>query len=238
MAAPAFSWTGCYVGAHAGYGWARSDVTESNVSVGPGGSANLTNTLESSGAIYGGQLGCNYQFASGGPDSRWVAGIQGDFAGTSKRGTVGDPLNGFLSGSDGNLSMKTDWLASITGRLGVTGWDNRALFYAKGGVAWVQNKWDSTASGYCAFYAIYNGCAPSLRDNRTGWTAGAGIEFWISPNWPNWTAFVEYDYYRFNRGGDAFVVGVSNPLDGNAITPGHQSIHAVKLGVNYKLYRP
>jgi outer membrane immunogenic protein len=236
--APAYSWTGCYAGVHVGYGWARSDVSESNVSVGPGGSGSVTSTLDSDGAVYGGQLGCNYQFQTGAFDTKWVVGIQGDFAGTNLRGDVADPFNPFLGGITGTMAMKTQWLASVTGRVGITAWDNRALIYAKGGVAWVQNKWDSTASGYCVFYAIYNGCDPNLRDNRTGWTAGAGGEFLISPSWPNWTAFVEYDYYRFDSGADSFVVGVTNPIAGNAITPGDQSIHVVKLGMNYKLFRP
>lgn len=238
VVAPAYSWTGCYAGVHVGYGWARSDVTDSNVSVGPGGAGAVTGTLDSDGAVYGGQLGCNYQFQTGAVGTNWVVGIQGDFAGTSLRGDVADPFTPFLGGITGTMSMRTEWLASVTGRLGVTAWDNRALIYAKGGVAWVQNKWDTTASGYCVFYAIYNGCAPTLRDNRTGWTAGAGIEFLISPSWPNWTGFVEYDYYRFDSGADAFVVGVSNPIVGNAITPGDQSINVVKLGMNYRLFRP
>ena len=197
--APAYSWTGCYAGVHVGYGWARSDVSELNVSVGPGGSGSVTSTLDSDGAVYGGQLGCNYQFQTGAFDTKWVVGIQGDFAGTSLRGDVADPFNPFLGGITGTLSMKTQWLASVTGRVGVTAWDNRALIYAKGGVAWVQNKWDTTASGYCVFYAIYNGCAPTLRDNRTGWTAGAGGEFLISPSWPNWTAFVEVRLLPFRQ---------------------------------------
>jgi outer membrane immunogenic protein len=239
MVAPAYSWTGCYAGAHVGYGWGRSEVTESNFSVGPGGSALLTSTLESDGAIYGGQVGCNYRFASYGFEGKWVAGIQGDFAGTSIRGDVGDPLNGYLSGTVGTLGMKTDWLASVTGRVGVTGWNNRALFYVKGGAAWVKNQWDVSASGYCAFYSGFGGClTSSLYDRRTGWTAGGGIEWVISPNAPNWTAFLEYDYYRFDGNGPSRLVGVTFTDPRNAITPADQNIQTVKLGVNYKLFGP
>jgi outer membrane immunogenic protein len=238
MVAPAYSWTGCYAGAHVGYGWGRSDVTESNWSIGPGGSANLTSTLESDGAIYGGQLGCNFQLESGAFGGRWVAGIQGDFAGTSIRGDVGDPLNGHID-NVGTLGMKTKWLASITGRLGVTGWNNRALFYAKGGVAWVKNEWDLSASGYCAFYDFLGGCGPSkLNDSRAGWTAGGGVEWIIVPSSPKWTAFVEYNYYRFHGNGPPRLVGVEFTDPRNAITPGNRSIQTVKLGVNYKLFGP
>src|ERR1700676_5693639 len=69
-AAPAFSWSGCYAGAHLGWGWGRQDVTASNFSFGLGStSISTTNRLESNGGIYGGQVGCNYQFAG-----KWVAG--------------------------------------------------------------------------------------------------------------------------------------------------------------------
>jgi len=240
MVAQAYSWTGCYVGGHVGYGWGRSDVTESNWSIGPGGSAYLTSTLESDGAVYGGQLGCNYQFASGGLVGNWVVGIQGDFAGTSIRGDVGDPLNDyFASGSQptGTLGMKTKWLASVTGRLGVTGWNNRALFYAKGGVAWVKNEWDLSASAYCGIYSDIGGCGPSsLKDNRTGWTAGGGIEWVILPSSPRWTALVEYDYYRFNGTGSSRLAGVEFSDPRNAIILGDRNIQTVKFGVNYKLF--
>jgi outer membrane immunogenic protein len=241
--APVYSWTGCYVGAHVGYGWGRAEINESNVSVGPGGSANLTSTLESDGAIYGGQIGCNYQFEGGGFANKWVVGIQGDFAGTSIRGSVGDPLNDYLAtvpAATGTLGMKTNWLASITGRLGATAWNNRALFYVKGGVAWAQNEWDVSASGYCAFYVNpYGGCINSaLRDRRTGGTAGAGIEWVIWPTAPSWTALVEYNYYRFNGSGPERLVGVTFTLPGNAITPRNFDIQIIKVGVNYKLYAP
>src|ERR1700674_5637915 len=60
--APYFSWTGCYIGAHIGWGWGNKDFANAT----SGGSAefNLNGTVDQSGAIFGGQLGCNYQFAN------------------------------------------------------------------------------------------------------------------------------------------------------------------------------
>src|SRR5260370_20308376 len=59
---PAFTWTGCYVGANVGGLWAKKDWT------------NVTGTPETSATpsswLAGGQVGCNYQV------STWVFGIQ------------------------------------------------------------------------------------------------------------------------------------------------------------------
>jgi len=58
--------------------------------------------------MLGGQLGCNYQFAS-----NWVAGIEGSLAAADINGTGHDPF--FTGIGDDVLKVKTDWLASVTG---------------------------------------------------------------------------------------------------------------------------
>ena len=63
VVAPVANWTGCYIGANAGYGWARKDWVDAGAPVG-------SNT--SAGGLFGGQIGCDYQFAS-----NWVVGGQG-----------------------------------------------------------------------------------------------------------------------------------------------------------------
>ncbi len=69
----------------------------------------------------GGQIGADYQFAS-----NWVIGIEGQISGIS---------NGDRTFTDafGTLRDRTEWLASVTGRLGYS-W-GPGLLYAKGGVA-------------------------------------------------------------------------------------------------------
>src|ERR1700730_7315182 len=75
MMAPAFSWTGCYIGGNAGGLWAKKDWT--NIGVG-----------ESSGDISswlaGAQVGCNYQVTA------WVFGIQADYDWTNASATATD----------------------------------------------------------------------------------------------------------------------------------------------------
>lgn len=232
VAAPVYSWTGCYAGGHLGYGWDRHDVTDSNFSFGPNGTAiSGTNTLDSSSGIYGGQAGCNYQFGGG-----WVAGLQGDIAGLNLRGTVADPFDRLFDPSvTGTIGMKSDWIASATARLGITAWNNQALFYVKGGAAWDKSRWDFSQSAYCKAYGCPN---PGLEDRRTGWTVGGGVEWVISPSWSNWTAFAEYNHYGFGNSGSSFLVGRAGLDPRNAISPAKQELQTVKLGLNYKLFGP
>src|SRR5437899_11163399 len=82
---PAFSWTGCFVGAHGGWGWGKKDVTEvaRSGTSGVGGVGTASAGIDTSGGIFGGQIGCDYQFAG-----NFVIGIQGDFAGARMTGDV------------------------------------------------------------------------------------------------------------------------------------------------------
>ena len=60
MAAPAFSWTGIYIGGHAGCGWADSpSVTSFNTS--DGGGDFVHSTEQGTGCFSGGQVGFDYQ---------------------------------------------------------------------------------------------------------------------------------------------------------------------------------
>lgn len=233
IAAPVYSWTGCYIGAHVGFGFGRHDVSASNFSFGPGSTAiTTTNGLDTGSGVFGGQLGCNYQFSG-----NWVVGLQGDIAGTSIGGEVADPWDRIFPGPvPGTIGVKTDWLASVTGRLGMTAWDNRALFYVKGGAAFANNRWDFTRSSYCLFY---NGCRDTNpNETRVGWTVGAGAEWVLSPNLPNWTAFAEYNYYGFGRDGASYPVGFVGVDARNALASARLDIQTVKVGVNYKLFAP
>src|SRR5262249_1743667 len=71
-----YNWTGCYVGGHVGGKVGRADVsfgaTNPIANTAPfAGQPLATNWL--SGALGGGQIGCQYEFAGG-----WLIGIEGD----------------------------------------------------------------------------------------------------------------------------------------------------------------
>jgi hypothetical protein len=121
-------------------------------------------TGNTSGGLGGGQVGCNYQFAP-----NWVIGIEGDGEAANIKGDVTDavsftnPLTGLPETVSGTAHAQTDWIASVTGRLGWT-WD-RVMLYAKGGGAWVGNK-------YSADLPAFN---EHIQTSVTqpGWTVGA-----------------------------------------------------------------
>jgi outer membrane immunogenic protein len=220
MAAPApvYSWTGCYVGAHVGWGWGHANHTESSFSASFHGSA--SGGLNQSGALFGGQVGCNYQFWS-----NWVIGVQGDLAGTDINGKGSDPFD--PTDAFDAIGLKTEWLASVTGRLGYAFWNNQVLGYVKGGGAWARDRWDVSQSGFLGEF-VFN--SPTFSETRSGWTVGVGAEWTL---WsPNWTAFVEYNFYRFDDG------GLQSKGCGEGFTctfaTNKQEINTVKVGVNYK----
>src|SRR5438477_7193366 len=142
-----FTWTGCYIGGNIGWGWGRDTVSIPN----PGATTGVPElagislpsvTGDTKGVLGGGQVGCNYQFAS-----NLVVGIEGDGEAANIKGDVADsvsftnPLTGLPETVSGTAHAQTDWLASVTGRLGWT-WD-RVMLYAKGGGAWVGNKYSA-----------------------------------------------------------------------------------------------
>jgi len=130
---PVYSWTGFYVGGHAGL--ATGD-TQGGV---PG--LGFTNTdYNMDGGIYGGYGGYNYQSGA------WVFGIEGTY---SKADVQGDTTVLAILGVDRDL----DWLATVEGRLGYA--FGRSMIYARGGWAW--GKLDTSVSAFG--FPILNGDA-------------------------------------------------------------------------------
>jgi outer membrane immunogenic protein len=227
---PAYSWTGCYAGAHVGWGWGFNRHSAFCNDVGTG-----NQSLDTDGGLFGGQLGCRYQFGGWSPwqGGNWVVGVQGDFAGADIDGKGRSP--DVLSFSDGDdlVSAKTKWIGSITGSLGVTAWNNQVLFYVKGGGAWARNQWDfSQVDGLEQIERI-----GLFDETRSGWTVGVGSEWTL---WsPNWTAFVEWNFYQFNSGGSTQcgISGSGNSLcNFESVSTGRQEIQDIKVGVNYRFW--
>src|SRR5262245_52932179 len=78
--APAFSWTGCYVGVHGGYAWGHTKWFER-------GRQFAEHDID--GGLVGGQAGCNFQH------ERLVLGIEGQASWADLKGNsvFGDPAN-------------------------------------------------------------------------------------------------------------------------------------------------
>jgi outer membrane immunogenic protein len=213
-----YVWTGCYIGGNVGWGLGRETVSIPDL-----GDVSLPSvTGDIKGVLGGGQVGCNYQFAP-----NWVIGIEGDGEAANMKGDVThsvsfrNPLTGLPATVSGTVPAQTDWIASVTGRLGWT-WD-RVMLYAKGGAAW---------AGY-----TYSLDLPAFNEHietsatRPGWTVGGGVEWAF---WDNWSAKVEYDFYGFgtsNLSLPGTIAGVPDVVRGVNVK---QTDQTVKFGINYR----
>src|SRR5262249_29994939 len=143
-AVPTHNWTGIYLGLNGGYAFGGSSWTDSVTATSSG-------NFGTSGFVFGGTLGGDYQIGS------LLFGIEGDqdWSNTSGFGTfTSSPLctGGCLTG--------TTWLGTLRGRLGYA--FNRVLVYGTAGGAWGDVR------------ANYSNGAIS-GSIEPGWTAGAGV---------------------------------------------------------------
>jgi len=138
-----FSWTGFYVGAHAGYGFGSVDSSL----------AAPLDSFDIKGFVGGVHAGYNYQM------NQWVLGVEGDFDGTSINGKATDGL--------GNINkMTVPWQGSVRGRVGYA-WD-RFLLYGTGGVAFADAKLAGGDSKTLAGWTAGAGLEYAFTDN---WSA-------------------------------------------------------------------
>lgn len=201
-------WTGCYLGGNAGYAWGNTSWSDSVL-------GEFT-SHSTDGWMGGGQIGCDYQA------NRLVFGVQGMLNAARIKGSG---TNAF----DANLldSSRTSWIGTLTGRIGITG--SPTLFYAKGGAAWVNGKFEE-----CCFVAPPAPVIPPVvipdgfaKTTRTGWTVGAGIEHIFIQHW---SVFLEYNYIRLTD--DVDFMGTNGFANFNYNID--QNIHALQVGLNYR----
>jgi outer membrane immunogenic protein len=221
--APAFAdalynWGGFYVGGHVGgsstnESWTNVADTARFGDLGPGQGFGQRGT----GVFGGGQIGYNWQAGN------YVFGLEGTASAMNNRGSV---LNRtFGPALDDQFSWRTNWMATVTGRVGYAVANN--LFYAKGGYAGVNNR----LSVVDVVPNLFTGSG-SQTQWHNGWTVGAGWEYGITQNW---TVGLEYDYAAFET--------KSYQLAGAA--PGvytfdakPRDIQSAVVRVNYKLGGP
>jgi outer membrane immunogenic protein len=192
---PVWSWTGCYIGAN--FGGASARIATSDVTTNP---PTDTGTMYNPGMLGGGQVGCDVQAG------RFVFGVEGEFDGANISGTVIDFNTGLPS------SSRIKWLATATGRLGYL-FGAGTLAYARGGGAWSRDSLDIDAA-----------TPPfTATDNRSGWTAGAGIEQRFLPNV---YGFVEYNFIEFGSKRLQFT-----PVFPHSIS---ENIQEILVGINFR----
>jgi outer membrane immunogenic protein len=210
------SWTGCFAGIHLGGDSSFDKIRSSG-------------DFSSAGFIGGGQVGCDYQFAS-----NWVVGVEGRAAWSSltsnTAGAVTIPALGVAVPT--RFTVDNDFLASTTARVGYV-FANRWMAFVRGGAAWTHEKADH------AFTIPVGGFTPPLVPaaplavdpsgtmNRTGWTAGAGLDWAFAAHW---SADFEYDYYDFGDNAFTLVDNVNRVTTSGSLK---DRIHTVTVGLNY-----
>ena len=202
--APLPIWTGFYVGVHAGAAWQQGkDVTwvDPNFGIVAGAvpSPIRIQGLTELGGVGGLQAGYNWQTWW----PAWVLGIEGDISWTSlsqhstqspavfAAGGVGPIAGAAFQNTSLQESENTQWLASLRGKIGFTGWLNNTMFYATGGVAWAGVEYN----GAGVFFNGFTDQTQPTTKTRTGWVVGAGAE-WMAT--PNILLRAEYLYYNIN----------------------------------------
>jgi outer membrane immunogenic protein len=158
-----------------------------------------TSDFALSGGFGGGTAGYNWQ------TGQFVFGIEADAAGADISATVGIP--GFVSAED-----KIRALGTVRGRFGVA--VQQVLFYGTGGFAWADERASATALGVTL----------SDTKTRTGWTAGAGVEWMFAPHWS-----VKGEYLYRSFGSENFF---TNVVPGG-LASGTLNINSGQVGVNY-----
>lgn len=214
MAPPAvYNWAGCYLGGNIGGGWARTQQTRIGLVNGIVFPAQDYGSASGRNFIGGSQIGCDYQFAG-----NWVVGAQGmfDFGNVNSSHTL--PLFPAYTSAD-----RTKNIYTATARLGYL-LAPQVLAYVKGGGAWTGT--DTTLTTQALLYQN------SLGNNRSGWTAGGGLEWMFAPGW---SVFGEYNYMDFGTRNIAYVPG---PLSHQGV-PGDListklTAQTLLFGVNYK----
>jgi outer membrane immunogenic protein len=221
MPAPVFTWTGFYIGGNGGWGEGRSQSTAVLGDLAfPTGT--VFNEISSSGWLAGAQVGFNYQTAY-----NLVVGVEAEWDWTNISGTettisTAPRFVGVASTTTGRIKD----LADLTGRIGWAAgpW----MFYGKGGVALDQTS--STGVAFTPAGTLIETSTTST--DRSGWVAGAGIEWAFAPAW---SAKIEYEHFDFGstRIGVNHVAAATGVFSTTFVSS-TERIDLVKGGINYR----
>jgi outer membrane immunogenic protein len=226
-----YNWTGFYIGAHGGGGWAQGDsYTDPIPSPAAWNRAADVFGLDGSGALAGVHAGYNWQVAP-----TWLLGVEADWTWTDINAAQSLPIRNpagvpFPGVNLTTMSRDIEWLASIRGR---AGWvNNNLLLYVTGGVAWGEVNYLGTTPSIPAGTVW----AANYKKTEIGYVVGAGAEFAITPNL---LLRAEYLYYRLE--GDSVVTnGVPNNFPGFQMGYNWNDvdIHTGRVGLSYKFGGP
>jgi iron complex outermembrane receptor protein len=199
---PVVNWTGIYLGLNGGFTFGASNWTDSVT-------AGSTGNFGTSGFVFGGTVGANYQVGS------VVFGIDadGDWADASGFGTF---TASALCG--GGCFTTSSWLSTVRGRAGYA--FDRFLIYGTGGAAFGNVRANFSND-------------PVTSSIEARWTVGAGVEVALARNW---SAKAEYLFVDFADGSCTTNCAIADasgtPIVPNVAVKFNESI--VRGGINYR----
>jgi outer membrane immunogenic protein len=211
------AWSGSYVGINGGGGWGHTSFPTGFSS---GSFAAPAPDQSSSGGLFGGHLGHNWQYG------RTVAGLEADFdaadiEGTGNFAAKSAYVKGLLAATQ---QPKIDELASIRARLG---WEvsPNLLAYGTGGIGLGHFQYSLSTTIPAAGPAPYlNGTSAG---NEFGWVAGAGVEYKLLDRWLLRAEYLHYDFGMINNSWLSLGAGVDS-------TNARTTVDVVRTGVSYK----
>jgi outer membrane immunogenic protein len=208
-----YNWTGCYIGIHGGFAWARVRVHDTIT----GNTIDIDDDRHNlDGFLVGGTLGCNLW-----QGDRWVFGIEGQAAWADIDGERS--VTPLTFPRIGHVHSEIDVIGSISARFGYAfGTTGQSLLFVKGGAAFVNLDHRFHRFTGPATFEVFE----SDSDLRWGWMVGGG---WEQAFGGGWSFKAEYNFNHFgNRDVDVCFGGLCEPFEIK------RHIHVVKFGINYK----
>jgi outer membrane immunogenic protein len=225
--APVFTWTGCYVGVHIGYKWARSTHTSTGlingapVGITPG--ADIAPTINSNGPVGGGEAGCNYQVGA------WVWGVEVDggwAAASGQQNNFGPPI------SNPNFVSATNerWLTTARARLGWAA--DRWLWYVTAGGAWTGVDITSANLGAAVPATVFG----ESRITKGGWIVGVGSEYALLGGWSVKSEWLYANFGTLHALDFSCTTAVGCGVPGNGVTARDVKLNEFiwRVGMNYR----
>jgi len=199
--APAFNWSGFYVGVYGGYATGRTVATDAGDNDGmPWYILGHKFSFTADSPTFGGQAGYNFQIGN------IVLGPEVDAGYLSLRGSA---LYG-AGYTDTSVKGQSSYDVSARARIGYA--FDRALVYVTGGAVFAD------PGGQVIGWGGYQ--TPSI-GAQTGWTVGGGIEYTLSQTWSLKGEYLHYDLgsktvafsqgssFKIDNSDDIFRVGLN-----------------------------
>jgi outer membrane immunogenic protein len=225
---PPFDWNGFYIGAYAGAAWMdQANTTDpclatalafcTAAGVGTFNGVAPTPFDMKPSFLGGGTVGYNWQ-----PTPYTLLGLENNFGYLNIKGSIAqDPPPIFIGDTIATAKLG-NWYDALTARVGAV--DGHAMFYVKGGGAWVR---------YNAGVVDNVGVTLNTTTTKTltGWAAGGGVEYGIDMHWS-----VKAEYLVLGVQKNIFGCGVTSTGFTECTTTHTPAIQTVSLGLNYRFH--